>query len=132
MSLFQSLFQLGDFSLSSGGRTNWKIDCDYLTDPDLEAIAAVAHQFLPVYKEVVPVPPSRGLVDNAERIAKAMRWYVQAHGFTLIVDDVFTTGASMERCRLEVGTHSIGFVVFARGRPPSWIIPMFQSFWVCN
>jgi len=46
----------------------------------------------------------------------------------LIVDDVLTTGSSMEEVRKEMGTYyqSEGFVLFARGECPDWITPLFQ------
>jgi len=34
-----NLFQFGDFSLHSGSKSKWKIECDALTDEDVEALA---------------------------------------------------------------------------------------------
>ncbi|KKL20362.1 hypothetical protein LCGC14_2456230, partial [marine sediment metagenome] len=42
----------------------------------------------------------------------------------LIVDDVLTTGASMEKQRAG-RTNTIGAVIFARGDCPAWVKPLF-------
>ena len=50
----------------------------------------------------------------------------------LICDDVLSTGNSMDARRKEVveknekGTTIIGVVVFARGKCPDWITPLFS------
>jgi hypothetical protein len=46
----------------------------------------------------------------------------------LIVDDVLTTGASMEaaRAKLWPGSLPLGVVIFARGPCPDWVWPIFR------
>lgn len=57
------------------------------------------------------------------RLAEALKLYV-TEGALLIVDDVLTTGASMEEFRN--GREALGAVIFARGHCPSWVVPLFQ------
>lgn len=112
-----SLFSLGSHELSSGGRSGWKIDADFLTELDWECLAYLAHLRLPEFSEVEGVP--RG----GEAFAVQLRRFTSPGGELLIADDVLTTGASMERHRR--GRKAIGVVAFVRGRCPSWITPLF-------
>ena len=117
-----NLFQLGDFVLHSGQKSNFKIDCDALTDEDWECLAAlIAKRFN--FRDVVGVP--QGGLKLAEKL----------HPFStsspddpnLIVDDVLTTGRSMlEAVSFKQIGHVIGVVVFARGHCPDWVTPIFQ------
>lgn len=85
-----NLFNYGDFTLHSGGGSTFKIDCDALTDNDLQALARIAVNILPPFGEVYGIP--RG----GERLAEALKPYATAGDKTLlIVDDVLTTGASI-------------------------------------
>lgn len=112
----QGLFRTGDFSLSGGARTTWKIDCDALTPADLSTIAALIAERLPAFGSVEGVP--RGGL----RLAKALEGFATS-GPPLIVDDVLTTGGSMERQR--GGREALGAVIFSRGACPDWIMPLF-------
>lgn len=118
-----SLFQLGPIRLHSGSVSSFKIDCDALTDDDIAALAAMLYERLPSFGNVEGVP--RGGL----RLAAALLPYREAHsGITddplLIVDDVATTGASLERHR--AGRPAIGAVIFARGPVPPWVTPLFS------
>lgn len=114
-----NLFKLGDFKMHSGGIGKWKIECDALSDEDIECIAFMLQEKLPDFGGVVGVP--RGGL----RLAEAMCKYVHPDGPMLIVDDVLTTGRSMEEMRNSI-PHSIGAVIFARTIPANWITPLFQ------
>ena len=111
-----SLFLFGSFALHSGGRTDFKIDCDALTDGDWYALAARIARRVSAFGSVEGVP--RGGL----KLAEMLKGYCTA-GPVLIVDDVLTTGASMEQQR--AGRDAMGVVVFARGPVPSWIEPLF-------
>lgn len=111
-----ALFVLGDFTMHSGDIGHWKIECDALTDADIECLAYMLSERLPRFGWV------RGIPRGGLRLAAAMEQYV-THGPVLVVDDVLTTGASMEEARTE---SSIGAVIFARGECPSWITPLFS------
>lgn len=123
-----SLFQRGNFTLHSGAQSDWKIDCDALTDADLETLAAVIAaevRFSEVY----------GIPTGGERIAAALRPYAQPNDPEkpartlplLIVDDVLTTGASFREAAEKFQYQpAIGVVLFARGEPPGWVLPVFR------
>lgn len=114
-----SLFKYGYFSLHSGYKTNFKIDCDALTDVDIDALALLALSMLPEFGSVEGIPTG-GL-----RLAKELELY-KTKGLILLVDDVFTTGMSMKKQRNN-RPDVRGLVIFARGPVPSWITPIFQS-----
>lgn len=118
-----SLFNLGTFVLSSGQTSTFKIDCDALTDADWAALARSAAGSLPPFSSVVSVP------TGGDRFAKALEAYAgddYGQNRTLIVDDVLTTGASMERAREATTGRSLGVVAFARNKPPPWILAVFK------
>jgi hypothetical protein len=116
------MFDLGNFTLSSGAKSTFKIECDDLTDSDIEALAAIiAENFQ--FSNVVSVP------TGGDRLAKALQKYVGTSGGWLIVDDVLTTGQSMEKVRVAHSTSSHlikGVVIFSRTKDvPKWITPIF-------
>lgn len=122
----KELFQTGNFRLASGRSSPWKIECDALASKDWQALAMMAMEFLPPFREVVGVPTG-GLP-----FAEALKGW-ETHDpedRLLIVDDVFTTGKSIEavRGKLELvqNMEVIGLVAFARGKPFSWVQPLFQ------
>lgn len=118
-----ALFQLGDFRLHSGAASAFKIDCDALTDGDLECIAFLLSQRLPPFFCVLGVP--RGGV----RLAAKMHEYVSSDAPSiLIVDDVITTGGSITEFRDKIVSTIpvIGAAIFARGTPPDWVTPLFS------
>lgn len=115
-----NLFQLGQFTLNSGEISAYKIDCDALTDNDWACLAyIVSRQFQP-FGSVEGVP--RGGLKLAEHLVK----YATA-GPLLIVDDVVTTGNSMERHR--AGRRAYGVAVFNRSTDislPPWMETLFS------
>ena len=112
-----SLFRSGVFHLHGGQTSRWKIDCDALTDADLETLA------LMLSERVSPFGRVEGVLSGGLCLAAAMRKFVTS-GPLLIVDDVLTTGTSMEAQRN--GREAIGAVLFARGACPAWVRPLFQ------
>lgn len=114
-----ALFQLGKFQLHAGALSAWKIDCDNLTDDDIHTLARMLVDYLPAFNAVEGVP--RGGV----RLARALRCHSTPDAATLlIVDDVLTTGSSLEQQRN--GRPAVGAVLFARGPCPEWVTPLFQ------
>lgn len=117
-----SLFKTGCFNLHSGGQSRFKIDCDELSDHELKALTEQLLVRLPLFGAVEGVPTG-GL-----RLAEALRpWASECIGKEyplLIVDDVYTTGGSMEEFR--AGRPAIGAVLFAR-KPikHDWITALF-------
>lgn len=73
-----------------------------------------------VYGKVIGVP--RGGL----RLAAALLPYERLGYPLLIVDDVLTTGISMQEMRDRFPLEeAIGVVIFARGQCPDWIRPIF-------
>lgn len=112
-----ALFQTGNFRLHSGEESAFKIECDALTDHDWAALAQIIVTRIPPFGQVEGVP-SGGL-----QLAAELEPYA-TEGPLLIVDDVLTTGISMEKYR---GPRpAIGVVIFARGDCAEWITPLFR------
>lgn len=109
--------------LSGGEYTEFKIECDALTKKDIACFAKLICEKTP-FCEVVSVP------TGGDRIAKELRQYCTIDGPVLIVDDVLTTGASMNKAKAEISDTKmvIGVVLFARREPPKWIIPIFRMY----
>jgi orotate phosphoribosyltransferase len=121
-----NLFQTGDFTLASGAKSRWKIECDALSADDWAGLAAIAVQHLPPFGAVMGVP--RGGIPFAD----ALRPYATS-GPTLIVDDVWTSGGSMRKFLAEQRFNPlhnmddvIGLVAFARNPPEPWVTALFQ------
>ena len=114
-----TLFQTGTSKLHSGGISNFKIDCDALSGEDWRTLARIiADSFR--FGKVVGIPTG-GL-----KLAEALKPYIsEGSRLTLVVDDILTTGHSMEEMRLDIPGSVWGIVVFARGRCPDWITPIF-------
>jgi hypoxanthine phosphoribosyltransferase len=127
-----SLIQLGTFTSHSGIELDWKIDCDALTDDDINALAAIVSRQL-IFNRVISIP--RG----GDRLAKALKSYIspvynrwaltsKSVCTTLIVDDVLTTGKSMELALSKEDKDARGLVIFARSRPNWRVYPIFKTF----
>jgi hypothetical protein len=102
-----NLFQLGNFVLASGRNESFKIECDALAEDDWTCLAYLLFQRLPAFGKVEGVPKG-GL-----KLAEKMQIYCTRGCETLlIVDDVYTTGGSLERFR--DGREAIGAVIFSR------------------
>lgn len=120
-----NLFQKQETTLNSGQVSDFKIECDALTDADIECIAYLISQRVR-FRGVIGVP------TGGIRIAEAVDKYSEINNEelpTLIVDDVLTTGGSMERLKADCDkyySHIIGMVIFARGKCPDWVTPLFS------
>lgn len=123
-----NLFQLGTFVLSSGGTSDFKIECDALTDEDWKCLGYLASQKLPPYRSAMGV-----LSRNAQKFAIAMYPYEVKDGSTDLMvwcDDVLTTGTTLRETMQQAkerweGT-TVGVVAFARKQPPEGITAVFQ------
>lgn len=116
-----NLFVDGEFTAHSGETLPFKIECDALADSDLGTLASEIVRRVGLFRVVVGVP--RGGI----RIAQALAPHQTLSVFhpMLIVDDVLTTGVSMEEARKRFGQKTIGAVIFARRPCPDWIMPLF-------
>ena len=121
------LFTKQDIILHSGDKSDFKIECDALSDESVECIAyklSQKHKFSTVI----------GIPKGGIRLEKALQKYkTDDNADLLIVDDVLTTGRSMEEERNKwVITYEsrhrniIGAVIFSRSKScPHWIYPLF-------
>ncbi len=110
------MFVLKSFQSHSGMTLPFKIECDSLTKDDWECLACIISTVIGQFGSVEGVP--RGGLKLADALEK-----YKTSGSLLIVDDVFTTGASMEKQRNR--RNAKGAVVFARTTPPDWIRSIF-------
>lgn len=123
-----SLIQVGDFTLRSGRKSNYKIECDGITPAAWEGYAAIAGPRL-VFGQVFGVP--RGGVPFAAALQKYTTPYSSV---VLIAEDVFTTGGSMTRFRDTLVTNGYvnpdakvtGLALYGRGEPLDWVRILFQ------
>ena len=122
-----NLFQRSDIILHSGGRSDFKIECDGLTDKDLKTIAYL------ISKKYSPIRLAYGVPTGGKRLERFLKDYTvdDKNGCILIIDDVLTTGGSMEEFKNEIISENYrdgcrGVVIFARGKCPEWVEPIFQ------
>ena len=121
-----NLFQSVDFKSHAGLDLSWKIEMDALEDEEWVTISQMILELSQPFREAIGIP--RGGMELGTRLNQ----YGTGNKTDpiLIVDDVLTTGDSMEdfkRMReFRNPTKYIGWVVFARGYPPSWCKALFQ------
>ena len=124
-----SLFTKKNFIGHAGGELDWKIECDDLTDEDWQTLAYIVSKSY-TFGAVIGIP--RGGLKFAE----ALKPYITLESeYVLIVDDVLTTGMSMEEAKTKyMQTYKchemdiFGIVAFSRKRVgcPEWIQPILQ------
>lgn len=91
-----NLFQGEFIFLHSGEATDFKIDCDALTDEDLASIAKVISRNIK-FSKVYPIP------TGGERLAKALEKYGDPkYSAVLIADDVLSTGRSFKHFKFKL------------------------------
>ena len=125
-----NLFQFGDFEFHSGQRSNFKIDCDALSKGDWRAVALLASRLVAPFDKVVSVPTGGNYLANAlEDYTRRKDEGLGDLTRLLIVDDVYTTGASMEAAKSKHGQgwgQVSGLVLFSRVEStPTWIEALF-------
>jgi hypothetical protein len=115
------LFETKDFTMHSGQKGIWKIDCDNLSDEDLKTLAKLIADKI-WFSEVYGIP------TGGERLAYALEPYRKDDGCFLIVDDVVTTGRSMNEARKHFGRlNTTGVAIFSRKKLDDyhWIKAVF-------
>jgi len=121
-----TLFKRGEFISHSGKLLPYKIDCDALTNEDIECIADII-------ASKVEFGVVQGIPRGGCRLANALEKHINtpdAPFQILIVDDVCTTGASFEKAKAEQPPQVhpddvVGYVIFARGKLPDWVKAVF-------
>jgi hypothetical protein len=123
-----SIFQLFNFTLPNGDSTFYKIECDNLTDEDIECFAKMVGHVS--FKSVEGIP--RGGVPFAKALLKYIDPESEVH---LVVDDVLASGKSMTdamQAAFDRGEEVVrGVVIFSRGPKLNNCVPIFQMhpFW---
>lgn len=125
-----TIFKTGDFISHSGLALRWKIDCEGLTAQDWDWLAQVIAQRFN-FGGVTGVP--RGGLELEARLKPHAMPGIKNY---LIVDDVYTTGASLQKAREQlVGQQTtprfyFGIVAFARFPiapvDKQWVRAVFQ------
>jgi len=126
----KNLFASGNFELHSSEQSNWKIECDVLTEDDYETLAyIVAKEWKLMYNGVKSIEGNNSYIF-AEKLRNYQQNWTNGINTLLIVDDVLTTGHSMQNVydiwEDAKNINLIGVVIFARGECPKWIRPIFQ------
>lgn len=124
-----NLFIKKEWVMHSGEISDFKIECDALTDENLETLAHLISSKFKFYR-VVGVPRGGNRLAEKLRNYTIDRFDAEGEDKLLIVDDVLTTGASMEEAKHihhpELLNRIIGVVIFARGKCPDWVYPIFD------
>ena len=121
------LFQSVNFKSHSGLNLTWKIEMDALTEQDWFTIKKMIMEITPPFREAVGIP--RGGVKLGDLLNEHA---TGKEGDPIcIVDDVLTTGGSMEYFLTQYQRNrrpftAIGWVVFARTQCPPWVKALFQ------
>ena len=118
------LFQKIDFKSHGGLDLSWKIEMDALSDNEWKCIAHMINDLSIPFKAAIGIP--RGGVKLGQYLNE---YSTQKESDPyLIVDDVMTTGGSMEEYKKEhfSDKYAIGWVVFARGKVPIWCNALFR------
>jgi hypoxanthine phosphoribosyltransferase len=122
------IFQKIEFTSHAGLDLKWKIEMDALSHREWECITQMIMEISPPFREAIGIPRGGNVLGKL----------LNRHGTgkeedpICIVDDVLTTGMSMNTYREEMDIErwqkscALGWVVFARVRPPKWIKALFQ------
>lgn len=118
-----SWFIRKDFLMHSGAIGRYKIECDALTDDEIDTFA----WFIAEHYKHHEVWDIRSVPTGGDRLQKALdRYFPHVGSRTLLVDDVLTTGRSMEEARQRCTGDVVGAVMFSRIKDvPAWIYPVF-------
>ena len=121
------LFQSVDFKSHSGLDLSWKIEMDALSDSEWFTIKKMIMEYSPPFREVVGIP------EGGVKLGNLLNEHATGDEKDpiCIVDDVLTTGESMEYFLSQYQRNrrpfmAIGWVVFARGPCPHWVSALFQ------
>ena len=118
------LFQRVDFTSHAGLDLSWKIEMDALSENEWKCIAHMIMELSQPFQAAIGIP--RGGL----KLSGYLHEYSTQNPADpyLIVDDVMTTGGSMEEYKKEHfrDKYVIGWVVFARSKVPIWCDALFR------
>jgi|TARA_Y100001951_G_scaffold27881_1_gene21697 hypothetical protein len=124
------LFQKIDFTSHAGLDLTWKIEMDALSQKEWECISTMILELSPPFREAIGIP------TGGVKLQNLLNQYGTGERTDpiCIVDDVLTTGNSMNEFLQICGCFGslpnpntyIGWVVFARNKPPHWCKALFQ------
>lgn len=126
-----SLLQWGDFTLHSGDKSWWRIDCDAFTDSEIELLAKLIAEKVGEFNEITfPISHPGSCVPKLAKALDRYKEYKESKVLIqLVVDDVLTTGNSIQLYKdyeKHNGVICKGAVIFARGECPEWVTSIFQ------
>ena len=126
MGVEMTLFKRGNFTSHSGIELPYKIECDALTDDDIECVAEYIASKMDCRFMV------QDIAQGSCRLATALEKHERCDApfVILLVDEVLLTPSSMKMAKdaQPPQVHKddiIGWVIFARGELPSWIHAVF-------
>ena len=121
------LFRSIDFKSHAGLDLSWKIEMDALSENEWFTIARMILEISPPFHSAIGIP--RGGV----KLAALLNEFATDNEKDpiCIVDDVLTTGKSMEHFLSQYWRNrrpftAIGWVVFSRAQTPDWVQALFQ------
>lgn len=123
------LLRLGNYVLHNGSKSRYKICCDVFSDSDWNVAATLIRAIVGPFRSVEGIP------NGGTKLEEILKHYVddRKEGPHLVVDDVYTSGQSMEtakdlyKTKFDTLNYCVaGAVLFSRGPAPYWISPVFQ------
>lgn len=125
------LFNFGNFKLASGALSPFKIDCDALTQNDIDNLAklvASSGWSEWSFKKIIGVPNGGNAFAHA--LSKVLNVDPDSENPILLVDDVWTTGKTMReyKKKYEAESQVEGLVIFSRAplyKIDLWVSPIF-------
>ena len=119
------LFVEEDFKSHAGLDLHWKIEMDALDEAEWKCTARMIMEY-----QTEPFQAAIGIPRGGLKLSVYLNDYSTQNNNDpyLIVDDVLTTGGSMEEFKKEYFDKNkvFGWVVVSRQRPPDWVRTLFQ------
>ena len=119
------LFVEEDFKSHAGLDLHWKIEMDALDEAEWKCIARMIMEY-----QTEPFQSAIGIPRGGLKLSVYLNDYSTQNNNDpyLIVDDVLTTGGSMEEFKKEYFDNKkvFGWVVFGRQKSSDWVRTLFQ------
>ena len=119
------LFVEEDFKSHAGLDLHWKLEMDALDEAEWKCNARMIMEY-----QTEPFQAAIGIPRGGLKLSVYLNDYSTQNNNDpyLIVDDVLTTGGSMEEFKKDYFDKKkvFGWVVFSRQKPPDWVRTLFQ------